>query len=393
MKNKRGQSELIVTILLILIVIVLIVIFWNVIYSVIQKGAEKVELGGFVLEGDLDYYIDEVAVVKVHRGSSIANISGIKIVFEDVNGATYIYEDKSRVPRPLETLIYAVTKAELTPPINDFKSVKKISLYYIYSENRLSRELASEKVNNDSYISTGFDKNYIDADDDGFGNPNTENYCARGTENCVPIGLDCDDNDDEIHPGVEESCDGEDNDCDTKIDEGITPCLKAYTVTSTTRGDYWVGENGCNWIDISSYPKDIINQGINHNFFNNGAIDKFRICRNGYIIVADSSGNLASCSTNINDLNNQRAIAPYWVENEYYLSARYCIQNKELFVRWEDYDASAETRIKSEEIKFSYSKEENLCEIRLNYGNGYTKNRIKEISNGEENTDYQFNNN
>ena len=66
---------------------------------------------------------------------------------------------------------------------------------------------------------------YEDADGDGFGDP------AAASEACIPAsgqvdnGSDCDDSDPAIHPGVEDICDGLDNDCDGEVDEdadGIT---------------------------------------------------------------------------------------------------------------------------------------------------------------------------
>ena len=62
---------------------------------------------------------------------------------------------------------------------------------------------------------------YLDADEDGFGDPNTqEQRCEQGIDT-VPNNNDCDDTNPEIYPGVEEICDGLDNNCDGDIDEDI----------------------------------------------------------------------------------------------------------------------------------------------------------------------------
>jgi len=63
---------------------------------------------------------------------------------------------------------------------------------------------------------------YIDQDGDGYGTPSRQaDACSQ------PIGYassenetDCDDFDRSIHPGADEYCDGEDNDCDGEVDEG-----------------------------------------------------------------------------------------------------------------------------------------------------------------------------
>ncbi len=62
---------------------------------------------------------------------------------------------------------------------------------------------------------------YVDADEDGFGDPaSTAQACAR-PEGTVPTGSDCDDADPESWPGAVEVCDGIDNDCDGERDEGL----------------------------------------------------------------------------------------------------------------------------------------------------------------------------
>jgi hypothetical protein len=64
---------------------------------------------------------------------------------------------------------------------------------------------------------------YLDADGDGFANPNAPQV------SCPPPGPDyhldaddCEDNDSAIHPNASESCDGVDNNCDGAIDEEPT---------------------------------------------------------------------------------------------------------------------------------------------------------------------------
>ena len=64
---------------------------------------------------------------------------------------------------------------------------------------------------------------WLDADGDGFGDGNNP------VDACVqPIGfvdndLDCNDNDNTFFPGAPELCDGLDNNCDSFIDEGLSP--------------------------------------------------------------------------------------------------------------------------------------------------------------------------
>ena len=60
---------------------------------------------------------------------------------------------------------------------------------------------------------------YADDDGDGFGDPDGATTTACEADGFSPYGVDCDDTNDGIHPGVEDLCDGLDNDCDDVIDE------------------------------------------------------------------------------------------------------------------------------------------------------------------------------
>lgn len=63
---------------------------------------------------------------------------------------------------------------------------------------------------------------YTDADGDGHGDPATGvSLCTPGPSH-VTLNDDCDDTDVSVYPGQTESCDTEDNNCDGRVDEGVT---------------------------------------------------------------------------------------------------------------------------------------------------------------------------
>ncbi len=64
---------------------------------------------------------------------------------------------------------------------------------------------------------------YLDSDSDGYGaNASSTASCSAPSANHVVDGDDCDDTDDNNFPGNAEACDGQDNNCDTVADEGVT---------------------------------------------------------------------------------------------------------------------------------------------------------------------------
>lgn len=62
---------------------------------------------------------------------------------------------------------------------------------------------------------------YVDADGDGFGDPNSQTESCGGEEGLVTNSLDCDDTLAEVNPNMEEICDGLDNDCNGAVDEDL----------------------------------------------------------------------------------------------------------------------------------------------------------------------------
>jgi hypothetical protein len=63
---------------------------------------------------------------------------------------------------------------------------------------------------------------YADSDEDGFGNPDITTEACEVPSGFVENGSDCDDTDSTSFPGGEEICDGNDNNCDDEIDEGLS---------------------------------------------------------------------------------------------------------------------------------------------------------------------------
>ncbi len=67
-----------------------------------------------------------------------------------------------------------------------------------------------------------------DADGDGYGAEGEELASCAAIESYIAVGGDCDDDDAQIHPEVEEVCDGLDNDCDGLEDEGPQDELESW---------------------------------------------------------------------------------------------------------------------------------------------------------------------
>ena len=80
---------------------------------------------------------------------------------------------------------------------------------------------------------------YEDKDGDGFGKPTISKcFCEPVGDFAATEGLDCADANVTIHPGVDEKCDGVDNNCDGQVDEGVTsPCGSCAKVCQ-----FFVGE-------------------------------------------------------------------------------------------------------------------------------------------------------
>jgi len=86
-------------------------------------------------------------------------------------------------------------------------------------------------------------RSYLDNDGDGFGDASVSNDSCDPPLGYVPNGSDCDDDAPQTYPNADEWCDsGEDEDCDTMVDE--TPCIPIPPPTGTTGSTADTGGTG-----------------------------------------------------------------------------------------------------------------------------------------------------
>ncbi len=79
---------------------------------------------------------------------------------------------------------------------------------------------------------------YLDADGDGYGDPDGQGEGCERPDGVAELGDDCDDSDDAVHPGAAERCNGIDDDCDGEVDEELQELWYA-----DSDGDGW-GNDG-----------------------------------------------------------------------------------------------------------------------------------------------------
>ncbi len=144
---------------------------------------------------------------------------------------------------------------------------------------------------------------YTDADNDGYGDPDSGEWTCTPSGSAVSNALDCDDGDPSTAPGAAEVCDGVDNDCDGSADEDATDGSTWYSdvdadgygdpasaTLSCERPAGMTDEGGdCDDLDPSTYPAaDEICDGLDNDC--DGATDEEPVDGDRYYGDADEDG-------------------------------------------------------------------------------------------------------
>lgn len=136
-KNKRGQSEIITTVLIILLVLAAIVIVWQVVKSTVEGGSKQVTAQSGCIGMDLKItnvgsLATSITNVTVSRGADSipdANLNSIKVIVEDSTGTQKCNLDISTgLPKTLEEKLLITTCTGLTTAtVYNVKIAPKIS--------------------------------------------------------------------------------------------------------------------------------------------------------------------------------------------------------------------------------------------------------------------------
>ena len=100
MKNKRGISAVVVTLMMIVLVLAAIAIIWAIIGNILESGTEKINLGTKCLEVDIratnlacSGTNNDICSVTVTRNPGGEDIEGIKLIFTNSTGTgNYVHD-------------------------------------------------------------------------------------------------------------------------------------------------------------------------------------------------------------------------------------------------------------------------------------------------------------
>ena len=127
LRNKKGVSGVITTVLLILLVIAITGVLWVVVQSFISEGTKGIGTDAFTINIGIEeaqVFESGVSQVRVERNSGKGNINALRFVFESESGQTFVAEENQNLPNELEAKTYFFNFIDLEVD----KKIRRISV-------------------------------------------------------------------------------------------------------------------------------------------------------------------------------------------------------------------------------------------------------------------------
>lgn len=127
MKNKRGLSQVLATVLIILQIIVAITVISGVVFKLVKNSEAEMSFEGRISQfeiKDVNLWLTGGASIKVKSNSNAEEMDSLKIIFYDKNRDSYdlVISDPERIPKLHETKAIILTIDEI--PINNSEIVR-----------------------------------------------------------------------------------------------------------------------------------------------------------------------------------------------------------------------------------------------------------------------------
>lgn len=250
--NKRGLSNIIVTLILIVISIIAVGLVWSVAQQIISEGTEDISLTGFKISikiPNAEVQGSNIAV-SVKRNAGEGNLTGINFIFSDEKDTEV--EERTVSLKELQSDVFDFTLDDLNA-----SEVKSVSIAPIYLTNS-GKETLGNIADTYNIISSG------GGNGDNGGNGGNGAVCGNSI---VETGEQCDDGNTDNGDGCSSTCQTEGGECTPAADpthSGICGIAECGTVINGTCTDVICGlcDSGFDCVSGSCVAEISINSGL-----------------------------------------------------------------------------------------------------------------------------------
>ena len=135
LKKERSKANILLLFVIILMIVIAVAVFFlvyknytKIVHTVGISITNPLYLGASI--DSVNFVDNETLDIRITRNSAPGNITGVRFVFDDFVGYSY-YTDEE----PLEiseTRTYRIPGSSLSPKLNNFNNIDKVSVYYTY---------------------------------------------------------------------------------------------------------------------------------------------------------------------------------------------------------------------------------------------------------------------